>query len=109
MNLKKNDQVLIISGKDRGKKGKVIKALPALGKIVVDGLNKAKKHTKPTSKQPHGGILEFSQAIDASNARLICPNCAKLTHATTTQTKDQKNIRVCQKCNSALETKVDKG
>jgi len=79
MRIKKSDTVLIISGKDRGKKGKVIKALPKENKIVVEGVNLRKKHTRPRRQGEKGQIVEIAAPFDVSNVKLICPKCKKPT------------------------------
>jgi large subunit ribosomal protein L24 len=73
MKIKKGDEVLVISGKDRGKTGKVDAVIRSEMKVVVDGINIAKRHTKPSNKQPRGGILEIPKPIDSSNVMVIDP------------------------------------
>ena len=97
MNVKKGDKVQVLSGKDKGAQGEVLKAFPAEGKVIVEGVAIVKKHQKPTQMGQQGGILEREAAIDVSNVMLVCPKCGKPTrvgHAGTG--KDKK--RVCKKC-----------
>jgi len=97
MNVKKGDRVQVLSGKDRGATGEVLRALPAEGKVIVEGVAMVKKHQKPNQANQQGGILEREAAIDVSNVMLICPKCGKPTrvgHATV----DGKKMRVCKKC-----------
>jgi len=106
MKLKTNDLVQIITGKDKGKKGKVIKSLPVKGKIVVEKINIRTKHIKKT--QTHAGeIVKFEAAIDASNAMLICPSCGKPARVGYAIGKDEKKVRVCKKCKEQIVNKKD--
>jgi large subunit ribosomal protein L24 len=73
MKLRRDDQVMVIAGRDRGKTGKISRVLPSLGSVVVDGLNVVKRHTKPSSKHPQGGILEISKPITAAKLMVIDP------------------------------------
>ena len=79
MKIKKGDTVLIISGKDKGKKGKVLEAMPRQNRIMVEGVNIVKKHRRPKSEGEKGQIVELVKSIDVSNVKLICPKCAKST------------------------------
>ena len=97
MKIHKNDQVLIISGKDKGKKGKVIEALPKEGKIVVDGVNLRKKHTKPKKSGEKGKIVSLPSAFDISNAKIICSKCSKPTRVGY-KIEGGKKYRICKKC-----------
>jgi large subunit ribosomal protein L24 len=97
MNVKKGDKVQVLSGKDKGAQGEVLRAFPAEGKVIVEGVAMVKKHQKPTQAGQQGGILEREAAIDVSNVMLVCPKCGKPTrvgHATV----DGKKVRVCKKC-----------
>jgi large subunit ribosomal protein L24 len=102
MKIKKNDTVLIITGRDRNKKGKVIKVFPKKNKVVVEGVNILKKHTRPSKKNPKGGIVEFAAPIDVSNVMLICPHCNKPTRVGKTRLKDGTKVRMCKKCREAI-------
>ena len=111
MHVKSNDQVVVISGKDKGKKGKITAAFPKAGRVTVEGVNLVTNHQKaPNPKQP-GGIIKKELPIDASNVMLICPKCGKATrvaHKVTTVTlengkQDRKMIRVCKKCNADID------
>lgn len=104
MKIKKNDTILIKIGKDTGKKGKISKVFPKLGKITITGLNKYKKNIKPSKKHPHGGIVDIDAPIRAENVLLICPNCSKSTKV---KYKILNNIktRICAKCAQSLDTK----
>ena len=73
MRIRKNDDVMIIAGNDRGKTGKVLKVFPKVSRVIVEGINVRKRHTKPSQKNPQGGILEKEASIDASNVMLLDP------------------------------------
>ena len=79
MNVKKGDTVVVLCGKDKGKQGKVITAMPKHGKVVVEGVNKVKRHTKPNQKAPQGGILVKEMPMHACKVMLVCPACSKAT------------------------------
>lgn len=97
MSIKKGDKVEVLSGKDRGKQGTVLRALPSEGKVVVEGVAIVKKAVKPTQQNQQGGIVSQEAAIDASNVNLVCPECGKRTRVG--HEKDGKNkLRICKKC-----------
>lgn len=102
LHVKKGDTVLILSGKDKGKQGKIISALPRAGKVIVEGINKVKRHSKPSLKVPQGGIITKEMPLHACKVQLICPACNKPTRIAH---KDQggKNARVCKKCGEIIE------
>jgi len=101
MKVKKNDNVLVISGKDRGRKSKIIKVLPKTGKIIVEGVNTRKKHRKPKRQGQKGEIVEIASPIDPSNIKIICPKCAKATRVGYKISGENK-YRACKKCGEAL-------
>ena len=97
MSIKKGDKVEVLSGKDRGKQGVVLRALPKEGKVVVEGVAVVKKAVKPNQANQQGGIVSQEAAIDASNVNLVCPECGKRTRVG--HEKDGKNkLRICKKC-----------
>ena len=97
MNVKKGDQVEVLSGKDKGKRGEVIVALPSEGKVVVRGVAVVKKAQRPTQANQQGGIVEKEAAIDVSNVALVCPTCGKATRVGPAE-EDGKKVRVCKQC-----------
>ncbi len=101
MKIKKNDQVLIISGKDKGKKSKVIQAFPRESKVLVEGINLIKKHQKPRKSGEKGQIIELPKPIDVSNVKLICPKCGKAARVGY-KIVEKKKFRICKKCNQEL-------
>ena len=103
MNIKKGDLVQVISGKDRGPagsptQGKVMRAMPAERKIVVEGVGMVKKSVKPNGANQQGGIVQQEAAIDASNVMLVCPSCGKATRVGHAKDDEGKTVRVCKKC-----------
>lgn len=101
MRIKKNDQVQIIAGKDRGKRGKVLRTVPIMNKVVVEGLNIIKKHKKARRGGEKGQRIEIPAPIAVSNVMLVCPSCGKLTRVEYQVEKDSK-FRVCKKCKSQI-------
>ncbi len=100
--IKKGDLVLIVKGKDRGKKGKVIKVIPRESRIIVEGLNLVKKHVKPRRTGEKGKIIEIPAPISWSNVRLICPSCSKPTKVGFRQVNEKK-FRFCKKCQNIID------
>ncbi len=101
MKIKKGDQVLIISGKDKGRKSKVIEALPKSGKVIVENINLRKKHNRAKKSGEKGQIVELAIAFDASNTKVICPKCGKPTRIGY-KIEGDKKFRVCKKCNQEI-------
>lgn len=101
MKIKKNDQVLIISGKDKGRKGKIIEAFPKQGKITVENINLKKKHMRPKKSGEKGQIVELPLAFDVSNTKIICPKCNKAVRMGY-RIEGKKKFRVCKKCNQEI-------
>jgi len=101
MNIKKEDKVVVLSGKDKGKQGKVIKADPKAMKVIVEGVNVATKHQKPRKQGEEGGIFKVETPIYASKVQLVCPKCGKATRVAHKIT-DGKKTRVCKKCGAEI-------
>lgn len=108
LNIKKGDNVMIITGEDAGKKGKVLKVLPEEKRVVVEGRNKVTKHQKPRNQRDTGGIVEREASIDVSNVMVVCPKCGKpvRTGIKLVEGKDKK-VRVCKKCGAEIKTADD--
>lgn len=98
MKLRRGDTVFVTTGKDRGKTGKIERAFPAAGKLVVSGVNKIRKRVRKTATSPVGGTVQTFAPIAASNVMLVCPSCSQHTRIGY-QTKGEKKVRVCKKCN----------
>ena len=101
MKIKKGDNIKMLSGKDRGKTGKVSRVLSKEGKVLVDGLNLVKKHVRPKKQGEKGQRISVPAAIDASNLMLICPKCSKPTRVAYKQGEKNK-FRICKKCKSEI-------
>lgn len=102
MHLKKGDKVKVITGKDKGKTGKVMQVLPEKSRVIVEGINKIKKHVKPSKDMPKGGIIEKFASIHSSNAQLLCPSCKKPVRIGKMR-EDGKVKRVCKNCGDVWE------
>lgn len=92
----KNDNVIVLSGNYRGKTGKVLKVFPKENRIVVEGVNLIKKHSRPTQQLPQGGIVEKEGPIHASNVKVICPKCNRPTRVGTRILEDKSKVRYCK-------------
>lgn len=103
--IRKGDRVTVTTGKNKGKKGKVLKVVPAKNRVIVEGVNLLKKHTKPTKDNPKGGIIEKEAPIHISNVMLICPSCSKPTRVGRIVTKAGVKTRVCLRCNAEIGVK----
>lgn len=102
LHVKKGDTVVVLSGKDKGKQGKIISAMPKAAKVVVEGVNKVKRHSKPSLKVPQGGIVTKEMPLHACKVQLVCPACNKPTRIAHKQVNG-KNARVCKKCGEVIE------
>ena len=102
LHVKKGDTVQILSGKDKGKQGKIITAMPKDAKVIVEGINKVKRHTKPSVKVPNGGIVTKEMPLHACKVQLVCPACNKTTRIAH-KNINGKNARVCKKCGELID------
>jgi len=111
MHVKSKDTVMVISGKDKGKTGKVSMAFPKLNRVTVEGVNMVTKHQKARNQMQPGGIIHKEMPIDASNVMLVCPSCKKATRVSHKVTREQndngkmvrKMVRVCKKCGAEID------
>ena len=103
LHVKKGDTVVILSGKDKGKQGKIIEAQPKKSKIVVEGVNKVKRHAKPTQSTPQGGIIVKEAPVHSAKAMLVCPACDKPTRIKKVAMASGKLARACKKCGEILD------
>ena len=101
VHIKVDDTVMVLSGNDKGKTGKVIAVSPEEGKAIVEGVNKQKKHVKPRKQGETGGILDVDGAMYVSKLALFCPNCEKGVRVGY-KTEDGKKVRVCKKCGKEI-------
>ncbi|MGI6450871.1 MAG: 50S ribosomal protein L24 [Desulfitobacteriia bacterium] len=101
VHVKKGDMVMVITGKDAGKKGKVLEVIPDKSRVVVEKVNVVKKHQKPTKSMPQGGIMDIEAPIHSSNVMLYCTECNSVTRKSIKETGEGK-VRVCKKCGHNL-------
>ena len=101
MNVKKGDTVVVLSGKDRGKQGKVLGTVPADGKVVVEGINMVTCHVKPRKQGETGGIVKREAALAACKVQVVCPKCSKATRVAH-KIENGKKTRVCKHCGAEL-------
>ena len=105
LHVKAKDQVIVIAGKDKGKKGSVVTAFPKTGKVIVEGVNIVTKHQKPRGQGMPGGIVHKEAAIPACKVMLVCPKCKKPTRIAHKFTEGEKarKVRICKKCGAAFD------
>ena len=105
LNVKRGDNVVVLTGKENGKKGTVAECFPEEGKVTVKGLNMIVKHNKPRSAQDKGGIVKKEGKIDSSNVMIVCPACNKATRVKMEVNAKGEKVRVCKKCGASLASK----
>jgi len=104
INVRKNDRVVVIAGKDKGKTGRVIEVHPGKHRLLVEGVNVVKRHNRANTRRGiQGGILERESPIDASNVMLLCPHCGVATRVAHQVLEDGMRHRACKKCGAAIE------
>ena len=111
MHVKTKDTVIVISGKDKGKKGKIVAAFPKMNRVTVEGVNVVTKHQKARNAMQPGGIIHKDMPIDASNVMLVCPKCGKATRVSHKVDKapgengkmKRTMVRVCKKCGAEID------
>ena len=103
MNIRKNDTVLVIAGKDRGKKGKVRKSLPRDDKVIVEGVNMIKRHSKARGAARQAGIIELEAPLNVSNVMLVCNKCNKPTRVGFSFLSDGRKARICRSCHEVID------
>ena len=102
--IRKNDNVLVIAGRDRGKRGRVLRVIPARDRVIVEGVNFIKRHTKPNpQRNVKGGIVERESPLDASNVQLVCPECGAQTRIGRKLLDDGRRVRFCVKCKGVVD------
>lgn len=103
LGIKKNDTILIISGDEKNKRGRVLDVSPKKGKILVEKINIIKRHMKPSKKYTQGGIIEKEAPLHRSNMMLVCPKCDKATRIEYKILESGTKVRVCKKCREVLD------
>jgi large subunit ribosomal protein L24 len=103
LTIRKNDTVLVIAGREKGKRGKVLFVLPARERVVVEHVNMIKKHQRPTQKLRQGGIIEREAPLHVSNVMLVCSKCDKATRVGVRVLADDRRARVCRRCGDIVD------
>lgn|SRR5512147_1681321 len=103
MQIRKNDTVMVVAGKEKGKKGRVIAVYPGSNRLLIEKLNMIKRHTRPNQQMRQGGIVEKESPISASNVRLICSKCDKPTTVSRQAQGDGPRVRVCKACSATID------
>lgn len=101
--IKKDDQVRVITGNDKGKTGKVLHVNQASGKVLLEGINLKKKHMRPTQENQKGGIIDIEMPVNVSNVMLVCAKCSKPVRVRHKKLEDGKKARICAKCGDILD------
>ena len=102
MRIQKNDRVVVISGEDKGKEGKVLKTYPKKQRVIVEGVNFIKRHTKPSQTNQQGGIIEKEAPIHLSNLLVICEKCRRGVKVSTKRLENGRNARICKRCKEMI-------
>ena len=103
VHVKTGDEVIVINGKYRGQKGKVLQVAPSEGKVIVEGINIITKHVKPRKMGEAGGLIKAESALYADKVQLVCPKCGKATRLGHSDHNNGKKVRVCKKCGAQFE------
>jgi large subunit ribosomal protein L24 len=102
--IRRNDTVVVTTGKDRGKRGRVLKVVPDKNRLVVEGVNFIKRHTKPNPQRNiKGGLVEREAPLHASNVQIVCPECGKPTRLGRRLLEDGRKVRICRKCEGVVD------
>ena len=102
--IRKNDNVVVMTGKDRGKRGRVVRVVPDKNRVLVEGVNLVKRHTKANpQRNVKGGVVEREAPLHASNVQLVCPECGKPTRIGRRVLGDGRKVRVCRKCEGVVD------
>ena len=101
--IRKNDEVVVIRGRDRGKKGKVLISIPKADRLIVEGINMIKRHTKPRRTMRQAGIIEREAPLHVSDVKLICKKCNQPTRIGFRLLEDKSKVRLCKKCHEVID------
>jgi large subunit ribosomal protein L24 len=102
LKIRKGDRVRVLTGKDRGKEGEIMRALPRDRKVIVEGVNVAKKHQRPTRATQQGGIIDKDMPLPVANVALVCPSCGKATRVGYKFDTSGQKVRICRKCEGEI-------
>ena len=102
--IKKDDKVKVLTGKDKGKIGKVLKVVKKTNRVIVENINVVKVHQRPTQANPQGGIVDKTMPIQISNLMVMCNSCVKPTRIGMKLLEDGKRVRICKKCNQQIDS-----
>ncbi len=103
LRIKKEDTVVVLTGKEKNKRGRVIAIFPKTGRLLVERVNMIKKHMKPNQQYKQGGIIEMEASLESSNVMLVCPKCDKPSRVENQVFEDGKKHRVCKKCKEVMD------
>lgn len=103
LGIKKNDTILVITGKEKGKKGRVLSVSPLKDQLLIEKVNIIKRHMKPSRKYTQGGIIEKEAPLNISNVMLVCPKCSKPTRIGNSLLQDGRKVRMCKKCREVID------
>ncbi len=102
--IKKNDNVVVIAGRDRGKRGRVLRVIPVKRRVIVEGVNFIKRHTRANpQKNVKGGIVQRESSLSVANVQLLCPECSAATRVGRKQLEDGRRVRICRKCKGVID------
>jgi large subunit ribosomal protein L24 len=105
MSIRRGDEVVVIAGKDRGKRGEITRVLPEANRVVIDGVNIVKRHLRRQPGSLQAGIIDMPAPLDRSNVMLVCPNCHRPTREARAILADGSHVRVCKHCNEVIPTR----
>ncbi len=105
LHVRKNDTVMVVAGKEKGKSGRVLRVLREKQRVVVERVNFVKRHARPSRQFRQGGIIEKEASLHISNVMVVCPKCNKPVRLGTKQLEDGRRARICRKCEEVLDTK----
>ena len=104
LSIRKNDNVVVIAGRDRGKRGRVLRVVPDKNRLIVEGVNFIKRHTRPNPQRNiKGGIVEREASVAAANVQLVCPECSTPTRVGRQTLDDGRRVRICRKCKGVVD------
>ena len=104
LHIRKNDQVEVLAGKDRGKRGRVLRLIPDRGRAIVERINMIKRHTRPNPQRNiKGGLVEREASLDVSNLMVVCPECDKTTRVRRKMLADGRKVRTCVACEGVID------